>query len=787
MSGTDPNNDSESSRASSTVPVRSRGRHLRRIARLARKELRESLRDRRTLATLIMMPLIVYPLLGSVVQKFAISRIDINAPAAAIVFDIRVDPELQSKFPEPVLEASTDDALGMTESAAGNSNTDTTKSPTPEAANLTDENTTNEGKLKDLTQQILNGQPPAGVNQADAPVRFERYSQPPGTDLEALVRDGSADVAVLEIPPTTDPTTGVLKPGELRIVSRRGDPFSARAASEAARQVADFRDDVIRSLLDRAQIGAAAMPFVSKVTIETSGPRESPLSAFVPLMLVLMTMTGAVYPAIDLTAGERERGTLEMLIAAPVSRRDLLIGKFIAVFSVAVLTAIINLTAMILTLYGTGFDRVILGEGASIGMFLQVLALLIVFASFFSAVLLSITSFARSFREAQAWLIPLMLISLAPGILSLMPGVRLTVGLSLLPLVNIVLLGKELFQGIASPVHFVITLLATSGYTVLALQIASRIFGSDMVLFAGNASVGGLKKRPQQTVSQVPLKLGIGGLAVLIPAFIVLAGLRGRLVAPENLSGQLALSGLITILLFAVFPLLLTTWNRVQFASGYAVRGFSPIALIGAILLGATLWTTMYETLLLAKGSSAWAKILSNPKLQELAQRLTSETPLLLRLISLSAIPALCEELFFRGFLMSALQGSSARWKFPLLMSTFLFAAFHVIVDQSLTLERFPATFLLGLVLGWIRLSTGSIIPGIAMHMVSNGLLLSLTELQPLLEKLGLDLAVKNETHLPLWFLIFAAACSGLGAWCVQRGSRSPLSGRLTVAISAAD
>ena len=218
-----------------------------------------------------------------------------------------------------------------------------------------------------------------------------------------------------------------------------------------------------------------------------------------------------------------------------------------------------------------------------------------------------------------------MLISLAPGILSLMPGVRLTVGLSLLPLVNIVLLGKELFQGIASPLHFVITLLATSGYTVLALQIASRIFGSDMVLFAANASVGGLKKRPQQTVSQVPLKLGIGGLAVLIPAFIVLAGLRGRLVAPENLSGQLVLSGLMTILLFAVFPLLLTTWNRVQFASGYAVRGFSPSALIGAILLGATLWTTMYETLLLAKGSSAWAKILSNPKLQELAQRLTSE------------------------------------------------------------------------------------------------------------------------------------------------------------------
>lgn len=735
------------------------------MARLARKELRESLRDRRTLATLIMMPLIVYPLLGSVVQKFAISRIDLDAPAAAVVFDIQIDPKLQMLFPEPVADPALeqDSATAPVSSqkpAEGNA-----------AAGASNRGNASDKKLEDLTQQLLEGQPPGSASQVDVPLRFERYSQPSGTDLEALVREGSADVAVVEIPPSTDPDTREVRPGEFRVISRQGDPFSARAATEVARTVAEFRDDVIRSLLERAQIGAAAMPFVSKMAIETSGPKESPLSAFVPLMLVLMTMTGAVYPAIDLTAGERERGTLEMLIAAPVPRRDLLIGKFIAVFTVAVLTAIINLTAMILTLYGTGFDRVILGEGASIGMFLQVLALLIVFASFFSAVLLSITSFARSFREAQAWLIPLMLISLAPGILSLMPGVRLTIGLSLLPLVNIVLLGKELFQGIASPLHFVMTLLATSGYTVLALRVASGIFGSDMVLFAGNASVGGLKKRPLQMVSNVPLKLGIGGLAVLIPAFIVLAGLRGRLVAADNLPGQLVLSGMITILLFAIFPVLLTTWNRVQFVTAYAVRGFSPIALMGAVLLGATLWTTMYETLLLAKGSAAWAKVLSNPKLQELAARLTSETPLLLRLISLSVIPAVCEELFFRGFLMSALQGQSGRWRFSLLMSTFLFAAFHVIVDQSLTLERFPATFLLGLVLGWIRLSTGSIIPGIAMHMVSNGLLLSLTELQPLLERLGLDLAVKNETHLPLWFLIAAAVCSAVGAWCVHRGT----------------
>jgi membrane protease YdiL (CAAX protease family) len=195
------------------------------------------------------------------------------------------------------------------------------------------------------------------------------------------------------------------------------------------------------------------------------------------------------------------------------------------------------------------------------------------------------------------------------------------------------------------------------------------------------------------------------------------------------------------------------------------------VALAGSVLLGATLWTLSYEALLFGKGTLGWAKLLENPKLQELAARLTGETPLLLRLITLAIVPAVCEELFFRGFLINALQRGSSHWRSALLTSTFLFAAFHVIVDQSLTLERFPATFMLGLVLGWIRLSTGSVWPGIAMHAVSNGLLLSLTELQPILTKLGLNLDAENQSHLPIPFLAGAIMIALLGAWCVRAGS----------------
>ena len=107
-----------------------------------------------------------------------------------------------------------------------------------------------------------------------------------------------------------------------------------------------------------------------------------------------------------------------------------------------------------------------------------------------------------------------------------------------------------------------------------------------------------------------------------------------------------------------------------------------------------------------------------------------------------------------------------------MLISTFVFAAFHVIFDQSLTLERFPATFLLGLVLCGIRLSSGSIFPGMAMHAISNGLLLSLKELEPVFRFINLDLNIENESSLPTWFLITSALISVTGAGLVWLGRK---------------
>jgi ABC-type Na+ efflux pump permease subunit len=209
------------------------------------------------------------------------------------------------------------------------------------------------------------------------------------------------------------------------------------------------------------------------------------LAVLVPLVLILMTMTGAVYPAIDLTAGERERGTLEMLMATPISRVGLLAAKYLAVVIVAVLTALVNLLMMAVTFVLFGGWLYSPSElGVSLSMIPVVLFLVILFAGFYAAVLLVVASFARSFKEAQAYVVPLTLISLVPGLLALLPDLQLDYGTALVPLLNIVLLARDLLSGSSNGGLTLVVVTATVVYGYIALVLASHTFGAETILYS---------------------------------------------------------------------------------------------------------------------------------------------------------------------------------------------------------------------------------------------------------------------------------------------------------------
>ena len=114
----------------------------------------------------------------------------------------------------------------------------------------------------------------------------------------------------------------------------------------------------------------------------------------------------------------------------------------------------------------------------------------------------------------------------------------------------------------------------------------------------------------------------------------------------------------------------------------------------------------------------------------------------------------MCEELFFRGFLLSAFRSAMSK-PLSIAFSGAIFGLFHVIVQQSLFAERFVPTCFLGLVLAAICVRTGSLWPGMLLHVMHNGFLLSLSSFTDELKTLGIG--VESHQHLPAMWLITAA------------------------------
>ena len=219
-------------------------------------------------------------------------------------------------------------------------------------------------------------------------------------------------------------------------------------------------------------------------------------SQLFPALLVLMSLTGAFYPAIDLAAGEKERGTMETLLICPASRSEIVLGKFLTVMTFSVTTAVLNLVSMGITgrymvsVVGAQTMRAI--ETPSMPSMIDIfwiVILLIPLAAMFSAVCLALATFARSSKEGQYYLTPLLMVTLGLTIFCISPGVELTERpmYSVMPICGVALLLKGLLLSSVSIssiyVYAIPVLISTTFYSFLALYWAIEQFKSENVLF----------------------------------------------------------------------------------------------------------------------------------------------------------------------------------------------------------------------------------------------------------------------------------------------------------------
>jgi sodium transport system permease protein len=302
--------------------------------------------------------------------------------------------------------------------------------------------------------------------------------------------------AALEIPPGFEDDVSQQKASTIKIYIYKNEMKSELAAERIEKTLKEFDDKIVAERLAAKDLPASVLaPF--QIKQENVAPEEKAwaeiLGGMIGYMVVLLCLTGGMYPAMDLTAGEKERGTMETILSSPIARTDLVLGKFFLVLTASLVTAALSIASM-----GTSFavlhrlnisapsaqgDAPVLmlhlGPAAILSIFIMALPL----AVFFSACLMAISIFAKSYKEAQTYITPLMILVIVPAVSALLPGAELNAKVALIPILNASLLCKELVAGTYHWNFIGIIFLSTCAYAAGALFLAVQMFQREEVLF----------------------------------------------------------------------------------------------------------------------------------------------------------------------------------------------------------------------------------------------------------------------------------------------------------------
>lgn len=272
------------------------------------------------------------------------------------------------------------------------------------------------------------------------------------------------------------------------------DPLSdtSRDALTRLRSLADeFNARWLQKRLARRFIGAEfAQPIAVRTqAIQTEHPAGNLiLSIFLPYVIVLSAFFGAVSPAFDLVAGEKERGTIETLLATPASRRQIVWGKFLTVAVVCMTAALFAMIGMLVALALPTSSRVFMEQAGSFSISAQAIALLLVtllpLTVFYSATLTIISTFARNQKEAQTYLIPLSSLIVLPAVASMFVRTESAIWLSAVPVLNSAIIIKQVLTGIVDTPFVLLSLLISCVVAMVTLQIATRLFERETILLS---------------------------------------------------------------------------------------------------------------------------------------------------------------------------------------------------------------------------------------------------------------------------------------------------------------
>lgn len=214
----------------------------------------------------------------------------------------------------------------------------------------------------------------------------------------------------------------------------------------------------------------------------------SQLGGFLTYILLPLCLLGAMYPAIDMGAGEKERGTLESLIITPVSASQMVLAKYLTICSASFLAALLAILSFLLWgfIFAQGLAiQFVIDLVGTLGVVDLLLALVMLcpLVLFISAVVLSISIYAKSFKEAQNFMGPLSLVVFIPLIVAMLPGIKLNWAWAMVPISNVALAVKEILKGHAEFGMLSLIWFSQLGLAAIMLMFCIYCFNKESVLF----------------------------------------------------------------------------------------------------------------------------------------------------------------------------------------------------------------------------------------------------------------------------------------------------------------
>jgi sodium transport system permease protein len=485
---------------------------------------------------------------------------------------------------------------------------------------------------------------------------------------------------------------------------------SLNAYTKITEQMKEYRKQVVEERVSKKGLNKELLtPFL--LYYNNIAPKERVggfyLGSVLPFLIILMTILGAFYPAIDQTAGEKERGTLETLLTTPAGKNEIITGKFLTVSLFAFLTGFLNLGSMVLSMN-------MLLQSDKIDFSIPWDSMLLIFITlipttlFFVAIMMLVASLANSFKDAQNYLTPVYIICGFPAMVTIFPGIELDFKTALIPIANVSLLFKELLLSHFQLDSILLVLITTTIYSIIAISLAAKLFMREDVIFSDESSIRLLFSSEGNKYNKTPNFLEV------ITLYIVTFGL--LFYVGSELQTSYKLNGLIMTEIFLVMlpALLFTRYLKFDYKETLSLKKVSLYSLLGSSLLAFS-------------GSFFVSKFVFHiqDKFMPMPDELKEAFKFILTengepvsaikiFIAVAISAAICEEFLFRGPILSGIKSKFSK-KSSIIIVGILFGLFHM------NLYRFIPTSLLGMLITYIVISTGSILNGILFHLINNG------------------------------------------------------------------